>query len=41
MKMITKDELEYALLLANGDMEFAYLILDFVAKGKSTVAKRK
>jgi len=35
--MITENELRYALLLANGDLEFAYLILDFVAKGKPKV----
>jgi hypothetical protein len=31
--MITQDELRHALLLANGDLEFAFLILEFVAKG--------
>jgi hypothetical protein len=39
-KMITKDELRYALLLSDGDLELAYLILDFVSNFVSKGERR-
>ena len=39
--MILKEELNYALLLTNGDLEFAYQILDFVANNKRIKEKKE